>query len=125
MFNCDSSVERGDLYLIECLRDLRLEGPSGRVGRSTTGGGTFFLCSLMVGLASSAFLRVLSCSEVEFEDFIVWTVWIARGRGSRFCDTYGRLFASSWDVNKRICDPSEGCPVGVELFSSPYEGGSE
>lgn len=47
-------------------------------------------------------------------------VYIASGFG-----TYGRLCESSCDVNKRICDPSEVCSVGVESFASPYEGGSE
>jgi hypothetical protein len=103
LFNCDSSTERGDLT--GCLRDLRFEGPSGRLGKSTAGIGFFFICSLQGGIACSCFLRDVRCSGVEFEDFFVWT---ARGRGSRLGGTYGRLFASSCDVNKRICDPSEG-----------------
>jgi hypothetical protein len=40
------------------------------------------------------------------------------------CDTYGRLEGSSTEVNRRMCDPLLDWPVGVELFSSPYDGAS-
>jgi hypothetical protein len=98
------------------LRDLLRDGPSGIAGRhcgkivSAIFGAA---CSLQVEIASSS-LREERCFGVDsFEDFVLG---MAKGRGTRFDCTYGRLFDSSIDVNKRIA--ALLCPsVGVEFSS--------
>jgi hypothetical protein len=84
------------------LRELLREGPSGRIGRSCEMFVSIFegkLCDLQLETASSSSLRVArNCGVESLGDL----KGVAKGAGTRFGGTYGRLFESSIDVNKRI-----------------------
>jgi len=106
-----SSFERGDLTGVQS--DLLREGPSGILGNR---------CVMSL---PGDFLERASSSALRDAIWVLFFRWAARGRRTSFLVTYGRLSGSSTDVNKRTCEALPDGPVGVELFSSPYDGGSE
>lgn len=81
--------------------------------------------NLPLEIASSSALRAVKCCGVEnCTDFLC----ADKGRSIKleFC-TYMRafVFESSIDVSRRIADASFDICEGVELSSSPYDGGSK